>query len=132
MTPLDPITMKIAMLEAKRLIKKSGQATTIFTADIQLYCVGLQEHWAYPEHFSEDFILRLGGMHFLMSYIGAAGVLMACSGLEELMKAVFGGVTKMLTDTNFSQNTRALRIVVEQILQPILCEVSTLDDLRRN
>ena len=54
---------------------------------------------------------------------------MAGSGLEELMKAAFGGVTKILTSEDFSQNTRVLRIVVEQILHPILCELSTFDEL---
>ena len=56
MTPSDPTTMKIAMLEAKRLTKKAGQATTLFTADLQLYHVGLNVQWAYPELFGEDFM----------------------------------------------------------------------------
>ena len=98
MTPSDQTTMKSAMLVAKRLTKKSGQATNLFTADLQqLYCVGLNVQWDHPEHFGEDFILHLGGMHFVISYVGAVGVLMAGSGLEELIKAAFGGVTKMLT-----------------------------------
>ena len=54
---------------------------------------------------------------------------MVSSDLEELMKAAIGGVIKMLTDKNFSQNNRALRIVVEQILHPVLYEVSTIDEL---
>ena len=83
----------------------------------------------FPELFGEDFILRLGGMHFLMSYVGAVRVLMAGSGLEELMKAAFGGVMKMLTVKNFPQNTRDLRIVVGQVLHQILCEVNTFDEL---
>ena len=41
MTPSDPTTMKSAMLEAKRLTKKAGLATTLFTAELQLYRVGL-------------------------------------------------------------------------------------------
>ena len=53
---------------------------------------------------------------------------MAGSGLEELMKTAFGGVTKMLTGKNFPQNTRALRIAVEQVLHQILCEVFTFDE----
>ena len=65
----------------------------------------------------------------MMSYVGPVGVLMAGSGLEELMKAAFGGVMKMLTGKNFPQNTRALRIVVEQVLHQILCEVNTFDEL---
>ena len=126
MTPSDPTTMKIAMLDAKRLTRKAGQAITLFTADLQLYRVGLNVQWAYPELFGGDFVLRLGGMYY---YIGAVGVLMTGSGLEELMKAAFGGVTKMLTGKNFPQNTRALRIVVEQVLHQILCVVNTFGEL---
>lgn len=129
MTPSDPTTMKTAMLEAKRLTEKVGQAVTIFTVDLQLYRVGLQVQWAYPEVFGKDFILRLGGMHFLMSFVGAIGNLMAGSGLEEIMRAAFGGVPKMLTGKNFPQNTRALRIVVEEILHDILSQVNTFDEL---
>ena len=104
---------------------KAGQATTLFAANLQLYRVGLNLQWAYPELFGEDFILHLGGMHFLMSYIGAVGVLMAGSGLEELMKAAFCGVTKILTSKNFLQNTRALRIVAKHVLHQILSVKST-------
>ena len=35
---------------------------------------------------------------------------MAGSRLEEVMKAAFGGLMKMLTGKNFPENTRALRI----------------------
>ena len=35
----------------------------------------------------------------------------------------------MLTGKNFPQNTRVLRIVVEQILHEIMCEVYTVDEL---
>ena len=58
MTPSHPTTMKSAMLEAKRLTKKAGgQATTVLTADLQLYRVGRNVQWAYPELFGEDFVL---------------------------------------------------------------------------
>ena len=123
LTLSDPTTMKIGMLEAKRQTKKTGQAKTLFTADLQLYRVGLNLQWAYPELFNEDFVLRLGVMHSLMGYVGAR-VLVAGNGLEKLIKAVFGGVTKMLTGKNFPQNTRALRIVVEQVLHQF-CVKST-------
>ena len=129
MTPSDPTTIKTAMMEARRLTKKAGQATTIFTADLQLYRVGLNVQWANPDLFDENFILCIGGMQFLMSYVGAVGVLMAGSRLEEVMKAAFGGAMKMLTGKNFPQNTTALRIVVEKVLHEILCEVNTVDEL---
>ena len=53
--------------------------------------------WANPELFDENFLLRLGGMHFLMSYVGAVGVLM----VEDVMKAAFVCVTKILTGKKF-------------------------------
>ena len=45
------------------------------------------------------------------------------------MKAAFWGVMKMLTSKNFSQNTGPLRIVGEQVLHEILCEINTVDEL---
>jgi len=38
-------------------------------------------------------IMRLGGMHSLMSFVGPIGTLMAEYRLAEVMSAVFGGVT---------------------------------------
>ena len=55
-----------------------------------------------------DIILRLGGMHFLMSFVDSVGTLMSNSGLEELLSSAFGGVNKMLTGKNFPQNVQAL------------------------
>ena len=84
--------------------------------------------WVYPE-LSDDFVLRLGGMHTLMSFVGSVGALMGNSGLEEVLKAAFGGVTQMLTGKNFPQNTRALRLVAEELLQPIISSAETHEDL---
>ena len=45
MTPSDTTTMKIAMLETKRLNKEIWSSKTISTADHQLYHVGLKVLW---------------------------------------------------------------------------------------
>jgi hypothetical protein len=66
------------------------------------------------------FVPRLGGMHMLMSFVGAVGTLMRGSGLEEILKSTFAGVPKLLTGKKFPQNVRALRIVTEELLKPIL------------
>ena len=49
--------------------------------------------WAHPDLFP-NLILRLGGMHMLMSFVGAVGTLMTETGLSEILKSVFGGVEK--------------------------------------
>ena len=54
---------------------------------------------------------------------------MANSGLEEVMKAAFGGVAKMLTGKKFPQNARALRIVAEEIMSSTLQNVTNPESL---
>ena len=55
-----------------------------------------------------------------MSFIGSICSLMAESGLYELLASWFAGVQKMMTRKKFPQNMRALRIVAEELLRPIL------------
>ena len=66
-----PSTMQTSIKQAKKL---SGQEFCVYTTDQQLYRIALTEMWNTPE-LSKDFYLRLGGMHFLMSYIGSIGAL---------------------------------------------------------
>ena len=63
-----------------------------------------------------------------MSFVGSVGSLMAGSGLYELLESTFAGVQNMMTGKRFPQNVRALRIVVEELLRPILT-VETINDI---
>ena len=119
MPPSDPDTILTALHEAKRLTKERGQKNTIFTSDQQLYKVAVEMKWAHPDDFS-DVILRLGGMHTLMSFVGAVGTLMQGSGLSEVLESTFAGVAKMLSGKKFPQNVRAMRLVVEELLRGIM------------
>lgn len=66
-----------------------------------------------------------------MNFIGAVGNLMADTGLYEILSHVFGGVKKMLLGKKFPQNFRALRMLVEVILEQALksSEVECYDDM---
>ena len=130
MPPVDHSTMMTVLIEANRLTSEAGQEFTIFTCDQQLYRVSLQVIWAYPEQFSHV-VLRLGGMHMLMSFIGAVGSLMEESGLVEVMNTGFSGVAKMLNGKKFPQHVRALRIIVEELLRKIIqdSKVGSYDEL---
>ena len=103
--------MLTAMIEAQRLTKERGKAYTIFTNDQQLYRIVVNISCVYGELFL-NLISRLGGMHALMSFVGAVGTLMIDTGLEPIISVAFGGVSKMLTGKKFPQNIRALRMVV--------------------
>ena len=119
MVPAEPDTMKTAMVEAQRLTILTGQKWTVFTNDQQLYQVAVSITWVDRDMFSM-FVPRLGGMHMMMSFVGAVGTLMRGSGLEEILKSTFAGVPKLLSGKKFPQNVRALRIVTEELLRPLL------------
>ena len=54
---------------------------------------------------------------------------MANSGLEEILKAGFSGMEKMLTGKKFPMNLRALRMVVEELLRDALHGMENASDL---
>ena len=124
MVPSDPSTIITAMIEARRITKHTGQSMTVFNADQQMYRVAVNVVWVYLELF-DDFVLRLG----VISFVGSVGALMGNSGLDEVLKAAFGGMTGMLTGKNFPQNTRALRMVAEELFQPIISRAEIHEDL---
>ena len=128
MTPHDPDCIMTAMTEAMRITQGCGQEYTVFTTDQQLYRITLNVLWSHPSTFPK-FIPRLGGKHMLISFVGCVGKLMTNSGLDTVMKSTFGGVPKMLSGKNFPQNTRALRIIVEEVLKPFVKETTSHDDL---
>ena len=87
--------MLSAMVNAETITNAAGQKVTIFTADQQLYSVVLDITWAYSVRWL-NFVPRLGGMHWIMSFVGCVGKLMSGSGLQQLMSSAFAGVEKML------------------------------------
>ena len=123
MPPAEYDTMLTSMLQMKRLSESTGQPFTIFTLDQQLYRYAVEIQWALPDVFPPtSFIIRLGGMHMLMSFIRAVGNLMKETGLADIMSSAFAEVNKMLIGKKFLMCMRALRMVVEVVLQPILNE----------
>lgn len=130
MTPAEPDTMYTAMVEAQRLTNQTGQIYTIFTNDQQLYRVVVHVTWVYQPQF-QNFIPRLGGMHTLMNFVGAVGVLMADTGLETILQAAFGGVASMLSGKKYPQNIRALRLLTEELLRGTIVHMNSHDSLMK-
>ena len=59
----------------------------------------------------------IGGIYFLLSFIGCVRSLMAESGLVDILSCAFGGVDHMFTGNKCPQNIRALRPLVETVIQ---------------
>ena len=120
MPPAEYDIILTSMLQVKQLSEAAGQQFTVFTLDQQLYRYAVEIQWALPGLFPlSTFFVRLGGMHFLMGFIGAVGNLMTETGLADIMSSAFGGVRKMLSGKKFPMCMRALRMVVEVILIPV-------------
>ena len=127
-TPSDPSTILTAMCDVESASKKAGQKQTVFTCDQQLYRVTMDIIWNDPARW-ENFYPRIGGMHWLMSFVGSVGKLMKNSGLDKLLKSGFAGVEKMLTGKKYPMNVRALRIVAFELLRDLVDENMTEEDL---
>ena len=84
--------------------------------------------WNDPSRWTY-FYPRIGGMHWLMSFVGSVGKLMKNSGLDMLMKTAFAGVKKVLTGKKFPMNVRALRIVVVELLRTLIDKDATREDM---
>ena len=119
MTPTEPDTIKTSMIQAQQITFLTGQEWTIVTYDQQLYQIAVNI-LSHELNLFPKFIPRLGGMHTIMSFVGAIGSLMAGSGLENILETTFAGVPKLLSGKKFPQNVRALRIVVVELLRPLL------------
>ena len=90
------------ILTSMRLSEAAGQPFTVFTLDQQLYRYAVEIQWALPDVFPPSvFLVRLGGMHMLMSFIGTVGNLMTETGLADIMSSAFAGVHKMLLGKKF-------------------------------
>ena len=59
-------------------------------------------------------------MYFLMIFIGSISVLLAVTGMKGILEKAFGGVLKMLIGKNHPQNLRALRMLMDEVLRPLL------------
>lgn len=86
-----------------------------FSADIQLYRVIQQIKWSNPSRL-QHLIVRPGGMHILMSFVGCVGTLMNGSGLADIFSDAFKGVTNMLNGKAWTKAIRGFRMVLTAIL----------------
>ncbi len=59
-------------------------------------------------------------MHYIESFISAIGDLAGPLGVRSILCGAFASVDAMLKGKKFPQNVRALRMLLEEILRPIL------------
>ena len=124
----DPSTMLTTMTEAARITHETGQSVTVFTADQKLYRVALVILWTYETRFT-NFVPRIGGLHWVMSFVGCISVLMRNIGLLSWLNSAFGRAEKMLTGKKFPMNVRSLSFAMLELLRDYVRKMKSFQDL---
>ena len=81
------------MYEVEIMTQKTGQTTTVFTLDQQLYKIVLDVIWSDTLKWNH-MIPRLGGVHWLMIFVDCIEVLVENSGFVPWLEFAFAGVQK--------------------------------------
>lgn len=119
-------TIHTALVLAVEKCKTSNQ-TTFVTFDQPLYAKA-QEIVANNPTFT-GVIVRLGGFHLLMSFLGAIGYIMAGSGLKDIFATIYAenSVEKMLAGHAYARAVRA-HMLCHLALAHIILETLELTD----
>ena len=115
-TPSDPSTVLTAMADLERICNAAAQDFTILTSDQQLYRVMEDITWSNSTSW-QLLISRIGGMHWIMNFVGCLGKLMDGSGLNKLTASTFSGVEKVLISKKFPMNVRVFCPVINELLR---------------
>jgi len=115
--PSHPDTILTSIMYIEEFIRSMGQKYVYLVADLQLYKVATQIKWSNPTRW-KYLIIRPGGMHTLMLFIGCVVILMKGSGLEEILTAAYKGASNVhvLNGKAWPKALRGLRMVVTALL----------------
>ena len=121
--PSDADTVFTSLLAAKEKCESLNLKSCIVTFDQSLYWKARDMVMNSQNPELSDVIVRLGGFHLLMSFMGAVGTIMAGSGLKDLFCVIYAenSVEKMLSGHAYSRAARA-HILAHAALSSLVLE----------
>jgi len=100
--------------------KKLGQPHTVITADQAIYEIALALRKKDPEKYS-NVILRMGGFHLVVNFMGSVGMLMKGSGVEDILVQAgichLGTANKIMSGKDYYLMLRAHTLLYSAILE---------------
>ncbi|CAF4182425.1 unnamed protein product [Rotaria magnacalcarata] len=133
--PSDYDTAYTALKMALELCEKVNQKCCILTFDQPLY-IKCREIVASspPDTIMSNAVVRLGGFHLLMSFLGCIGYLMGGSGLKEVLCTVYAplSVDHMLQGHAFARAVRGHILVQTALSKIIFSQMDITDDEQKN
>uniref|UniRef100_A0A8D8VLF7 Uncharacterized protein n=1 Tax=Cacopsylla melanoneura TaxID=428564 RepID=A0A8D8VLF7_9HEMI len=129
--PSDLNTVYTALLCSVEKTQSLGQVTTFVTFDQPLYFKArdvLASRQGDPKH--QNVVIRLGGFHLLMSYMGAIGFIMEGSGLAELFNTIYAehSTQKVMTGHAYARAVRAYLLAHRALSELMFEEIDILPD----
>jgi hypothetical protein len=130
MKPTDPTAVLTSINRGIELTRDANQDILVITADAAIYKIIVDISFHQPDLLG-SMVALLGGMHLLMDFVSCIGTLTTDCGLKEVLSTTFGSVDKMLSGKKYPQNVRALRLLSEELLRPILQSesITCMEDL---
>lgn len=118
----DLSALYTALTYAQEECKRVGQKNCVVTFDQPLFAKASDIVEAVSP-VMDNIILRLGGFHMLMSFLGCIGYTMSGSGLEELWSEVYAkaSIVHMMSGHAYSRALRA-HLLTEKVLVSLLLE----------
>lgn len=117
-SPTQLSTVYTVMLSLQNLTRHLGQKNTIVTFDQAIYKLAKEIQWKRPEQF-EDMVVRMGGFHIMLNYLGTIGKMIADAGVHELLvdAGLYSDVTigSILKGKQYKRAIRAHKLLREAL-----------------
>ena len=122
-----------ALLSASEKCESLHQRTCFVTFDQPLYFKAREIVSSYEEDSKlSNTVVRLGGFHLLMSFMGSIGYIMNGSGLKELFNTIYAthSIEKIMAGHAYSRAVRAHMLTHLSIAKIVLQSIEFTPDLR--
>lgn len=129
--PSDYNTVYTSLMMAVEKSKELQIQTTFVTFDQPLYMTAVDIVLsAEPDSELSNVIIRLGGFHLVMSFLGCIGFIMKGSGLKELLSTIYApnSVDKMLTGHAYARAIRGHLLVQLSLAKCVLNDINFNDE----
>ena len=113
-------TIYTVLKHAQKLTSALEQQDTVVTFDLVIYMKAKQIQWRYPEEFA-NVIIRMGGFHIALNYLGLIGKKYLDSGLDDLLieSGTYAARTTaaLMKGKSYIQGLRAHKLVSEAMFR---------------
>ena len=119
-SPTEYSTIYTVMLTIQKHMSKLNQKMSVLTFDEAIYSKAKEIQWKCGDQF-DDVILRMGGFHIALNFLGVIGHLYEGSGIEDIFieAGLYGSntVCRFLKGKMYNRGVRAHKLLFEALMR---------------